>query len=121
MPAELIPWYQARGSCLKCEAACAEELMELWHWRGKGLRSIYGCMRKYKGKEEITTLPEAGMDETSLKMEKKKKSPFAAVIIWSKGLLTWDISGLTQELAKELEAVKNQWKFSKPHSNSSFV
>lgn len=28
-------------------------------------------MRKYKGREEITALPEPGMDETSLKMEKR--------------------------------------------------
>lgn len=28
------------------------------------------CMRKYKGKEEIIALPEPGMDETSLKVEK---------------------------------------------------
>lgn len=70
MPAELIPWCQARGSCPKCEAACAQELKEIWHWRGKGLRSMWECMRKNKDKEEITALPEPGMDEASLKMEK---------------------------------------------------
>lgn len=70
MPAELILWYQARGSCPKFEPACAQEVMELWHFRGKGLRSIYECMRKDNGKEEITALPEPGMDEASLKMEK---------------------------------------------------
>lgn len=70
MPAELIPWYQARGSCPKCEAACAEELTEQWGRRGKGLRNVYECRRKYKGKEEITALPEPGMDETPLKKEK---------------------------------------------------